>query len=120
MGSRVGAHRGAAHDQLHAHRRHGARSAGGVRRSAARETLTRVAALREEIDKLLTANRIFVDRTRGTGIINAEDAVDFGFTGPCLRASGVAYDVRKIHPYLVYDRLEFEVPLGTNGDNFDR
>ena len=85
-----------------------------------RETLKRVAVLREEIDKLLTANRIFVDRTRGTGIITAEDAIDFGFTGPCLRACGVPYDVRKAHPYLVYDRFEFEVPLGTKGDNFDR
>jgi NADH-quinone oxidoreductase subunit D len=85
-----------------------------------RETLKRVAALREDIDQMLTANRIFVDRTRGTGIITAEDAIDFGFTGPCLRASGVQYDVRKTHPYLVYDRLEFEVPVGTKGDNYDR
>ncbi len=85
-----------------------------------RETLKRVAVLREEVDQLLTANRIFVDRTRGTGIINAEDAVDFGFTGPCLRASGVAYDVRKAPPYLVYDRLDFDIPVGTRGDNYDR
>ena len=85
-----------------------------------RETLKRVAALRDDIDQLLTANRIFVDRTRGTGIITAEDAIDFGFTGPCLRASGVPYDVRKTHPYLVYDRLEFEIPVGTKGDNYDR
>ena len=84
------------------------------------ETLKRVAALRDDIDTMLTENRIFVDRTRGTGIITAEDAVDFGFTGPCLRASGVQYDVRKTHPYLVYDRLEFEVPVGTQGDNYDR
>jgi len=84
------------------------------------QTLDRVAALREDIDTMLTANRIFADRTRGTGVINAEDALDFGFTGPCLRASGVAYDVRKTHPYLVYDRLDFEVPLGTRGDNYDR
>jgi NADH-quinone oxidoreductase subunit D len=85
-----------------------------------RESLARVAQLRDEIDKLLTRNRIFIDRTRGTGVMRAEDAVDFGFTGPCLRASGVAYDVRKSHPYLVYDRMDFEVPLGENGDNFDR
>ena len=84
------------------------------------ETLKRVAALRDDIDTMLTENRIFVDRTRGTGIITPEDAVDFGFTGPCLRASGVQYDVRKTHPYLVYDRLEFEVPVGTRGDNYDR
>lgn len=85
-----------------------------------RQTLRKVADLREELDKLLTKNRIFVDRTRGTGVITAEDAIDFGFTGPCLRACGVDYDVRKAHPYLVYDRFDFVVPLASNGDNFDR
>lgn len=85
-----------------------------------RHTLRKVADLREEVDKLLTKNRIFVDRTKGTGIITAEDAIDFGFTGPCLRACGIDYDVRKAHPYLVYDRFDFVVPLGSNGDNFDR
>ena len=84
------------------------------------ETLTRVAELRDEIDKLLTRNRIFLDRTRGTGVISADDALDYGFTGPCLRACGVPYDVRKAHPYLVYDRFEFEVPIGERGDNYDR
>lgn len=85
-----------------------------------RRTLQRCAELREECDKLLTKNRIFVDRTKGTGVISAEDAISFGFTGPCLRATGIDYDVRKAHPYLVYDRFEFTVPLGTHGDNFDR
>lgn len=85
-----------------------------------RQTLRKVADLREEVDKLLTKNRIFVDRTKGTGVITAEDAIDFGFTGPCLRACGVDYDVRKAHPYLVYDRFDFVVPLASNGDNFDR
>lgn len=83
-------------------------------------TLAKCADLREEVDKLLTRNRIFVDRTRNTGVISAEAALDSGFTGPCLRACGVDYDVRKAHPYLVYDRFDFVVPLGTNGDNFDR
>src|SRR5690606_24627228 len=55
-----------------------------------------------------------------TGVMSAEDAVDFGFTGPMLRASGVDYDVRKAHPYWVYDRVDFHVPVGTRGDNFDR
>jgi NADH-quinone oxidoreductase subunit D len=73
-----------------------------------------------EIDTLLTANRIFVDRMQGVGVITADDALDFGFTGPCLRASGVSYDVRKANPYWVYDRMEFGVPIGVNGDNFDR
>ncbi len=85
-----------------------------------RATLARVADLREQVDKLLTKNRIFVDRTRHTGIISKEDALSFGFSGPCLRACGVDYDVRKAYPYLVYDRMDFVVPLGTNGDNFDR
>jgi NADH-quinone oxidoreductase subunit D len=84
------------------------------------QTLDRVAELREEIDGLLTRNRIFMDRTRHTGKVTRAEALDMGFTGPCLRASGDAYDVRKAFPYLVYDRLEFDVPVGTNGDNFDR
>jgi len=84
------------------------------------KTLDRVAEMREEIAKLLNRNRIFLDRTRGVGPISPEDAIDFGFTGPCLRATGVAYDVRKASPYLVYDRLDFDVPVGSNGDTFDR
>jgi NADH-quinone oxidoreductase subunit D len=83
-------------------------------------TLDRVAELREDVDGLLARNRIFYDRTRGTGAIGAKEALDWGFTGPCLRACGVDYDVRKAHPYLVYDRLDFEVPLGDRGDNYDR
>lgn len=83
-------------------------------------TLDRAEELRVEIDRLLTRNRIVIDRTRGTGVMSREDAIDFGFTGPCLRASGVSYDVRKASPYLVYDRVEFDVPVGSNGDNFDR
>ena len=82
--------------------------------------LDRAEELRVEIDRLLTRNRIVIDRTRGTGVMSREDAIDYGFTGPCLRASGVSYDVRKASPYLVYDRLDFDIPVGTNGDNFDR
>ncbi len=85
-----------------------------------RASLDRTAELVDEIDKLLSRNRIVIDRTRGTGVISAADAVDYGFTGPALRATGVAYDVRKASPYLVYDRLDFDVPVGSNGDNFDR
>jgi NADH-quinone oxidoreductase subunit D len=83
-------------------------------------SLDRTHELMAEIDGLLTRNRIFVDRCRNTGKVTAADAIDLGFTGPCLRASGVAYDIRKAAPYLVYDRLDFDVPVGTNGDNFDR
>ena len=77
-------------------------------------------SLFDDVDKLLTKNRIFLDRMRDTGGISKEDAISFGFTGPCLRACGVNYDVRKAQPYLVYDRLDFDIPLGTVGDNFDR
>jgi NADH-quinone oxidoreductase subunit D len=73
-----------------------------------------------ESDGLLTRNRIFVDRMSGVGKISAEDAISHGITGPFLRASGVDYDVRKDCPYAVYDRLQFDVPIGTNGDNLDR
>ncbi|MSO56764.1 MAG: NADH-quinone oxidoreductase subunit D [Acidobacteria bacterium] len=73
-----------------------------------------------ESDALLTRNRIFVDRMVGTGKISAEDAISYGVTGPFLRGCGVDYDVRKDCPYAVYDRLQFDVPVGTQGDNFDR
>jgi len=73
-----------------------------------------------DVDKLLTKNRIFIDRMRDVGTMPAEEAMAYGFTGPCLRASGVPYDVRKAHPYLVYDQLDFEIPVGETGDNFDR
>src|SRR6266540_828111 len=84
------------------------------------QTLDRVAEVREEINALLTRNRIFLDRLRGVGVVSREDALDYGFTGPCLRASGEPYDVRKAAPYLVYDRMDFDVPVGTNGDTYDR
>ncbi|MBI3314631.1 MAG: NADH-quinone oxidoreductase subunit D [Candidatus Omnitrophica bacterium] len=73
-----------------------------------------------EVDELLTRNRIFFDRMKGIGKISAEDAIAYGITGPFLRSTGVAYDVRKASPYLIYDRLDFEVPTGTTGDNLDR
>ncbi|MBI3599622.1 MAG: NADH-quinone oxidoreductase subunit D [Nitrospinae bacterium] len=73
-----------------------------------------------DVDKLLTKNRIFIDRVRDVGIMPPDEAIAWGFTGPCLRASGVPYDVRKANPYLVYDRMDFEIPIGEKGDNFDR
>ncbi len=84
------------------------------------KTLDKISSLAHEVDGLLTRNRIFVDRTKDTGVISAEDALDFGFTGPCLRACGVNYDIRKARPYWVYDRLDFDVPVGARGDNYDR
>ena len=76
--------------------------------------------LYQDVDNLLRKNRIFLDRMRDVGGISSEEAIAYGFTGPCLRACGVEYDVRKAQPYLVYDRLDFEIPTGTTGDNFDR
>ncbi len=73
-----------------------------------------------DISGLLDKNKIWQDRTRDVAVISKDNAVNYGFTGPCLRASGVFYDVRKAHPYLVYDELDFEVPLGDRGDNYDR
>lgn len=73
-----------------------------------------------DCDKLLSKNRIFVDRMADVGAISQEDAIAWGLTGPLLRATGVPFDVRKADPYLVYDRFDFEVPTGTKGDNYDR
>lgn len=69
---------------------------------------------------LLKKNRIFMDRTQNVGTISAEDAISYGFTGPCLRACGVDYDIRKTHPYYFYDQLDWDVPLGRFGDSYDR
>jgi NADH-quinone oxidoreductase subunit D len=74
----------------------------------------------EETHTLVTGNRIFMDRMVGVGAMTAPDSVAWGITGPLLRAAGVNYDVRKAQPYWAYDRMQFEVPLGKNGDNFDR
>jgi NADH-quinone oxidoreductase subunit D len=73
-----------------------------------------------EVEKLLLGNRIFLDRLEGVGVVSAADAISLGWTGPCLRACGVPYDVRKAHPYLRYDEVEFEVPVGQASDCFDR
>jgi NADH-quinone oxidoreductase subunit D len=85
-----------------------------------REVVAKIREAVAESDKLLTKNRIFMDRMEGTGLISKEDAVAYGITGPFLRSTGVAYDVRRAKPYLVYDKLDFEIPVGTKGDNFDR
>ena len=74
----------------------------------------------EEADKLLTYNEVFIARTKGIGAIDTETAVDYGLTGPCLRACGVPYDVRKAEPYSVYDRFDFDVPVGIDGDSWER
>lgn len=85
-----------------------------------RQFLHEVMVAIKEVEELLTRNRIWVDRTRDVGIIPRDVAIDYGLTGPNLRGSGVDYDLRKAHPYLVYDRLKFEVALGSVGDCYDR
>jgi NADH-quinone oxidoreductase subunit D len=74
----------------------------------------------EESDKILTFNEIFLSRTKDVAAITAEEAIDYGLTGPCLRGCGLEYDVRKAQPYSVYDRFDFEVPVGLDGDCWDR
>ncbi len=74
----------------------------------------------QEYEALLTENPIWIKRTKGVGILTPEDAIQYGVTGPMLRGSGVAYDVRKAQPYCVYDKLDFIVPTGTTGDSYDR
>jgi len=83
-------------------------------------SFVRIDQVLSDCDKLLSRNRVFIDRMSGVGILPKEDAISYGLTGPLLRAAGVSYDVRKAHPYLVYDRMDFEVPVGEHGDNYDR
>jgi NADH-quinone oxidoreductase subunit C/D len=71
-------------------------------------------------DRLVTRNPIFVNRFKGVGALSAADALDYGWVGPCLRGSGVAYDIRKDHPYSGYEQYDFDVPVGTVGDCYDR
>jgi NADH-quinone oxidoreductase subunit D len=85
-----------------------------------RAGLPRVVEYLDESEALLLKNRIFLDRLEGVGVMSANDALQLGWTGVALRSTGVPYDVRKQHPYLVYDRMEFDVPVGTAGDNYDR
>jgi NADH-quinone oxidoreductase subunit D len=74
----------------------------------------------DDVDNLLTENRIFKQRTVDIGVVSTEDALAWGFTGPCLRASGLPWDLRKAQPYEVYDRMDFDIPVGKNGDCWDR
>jgi NADH-quinone oxidoreductase subunit D len=100
---------------------------GGVRYDATPEfmektrDLCRVFPARvDDYERLLTGNRIWLKRNRGVGVVTAEDALNMGLGGPNLRGSGVDCDIRRDEPYLVYDRLDFDVPTGTDGDCFDR
>lgn len=85
-----------------------------------RKFLHEVVEVVEDVDKMLTRNRIFVDRTRNVGVITRAEAIDYGLTGPNLRGSGVDHDLRKSNPYLCYSDLSFDVPTGTAGDCYER
>jgi NADH-quinone oxidoreductase subunit D len=89
-------------------------------KETSRATGEQILSIVEECERLLLGNRNFLDRQQDVGVITAEDAISLGWTGPCLRASGVPYDVRKAHPYLKYGEVEFDVPVGQTGDCYDR
>ncbi len=74
----------------------------------------------DETETFLKGNKIFMDRTQGVGVISKQDAVDYGLSGPNFRGSGIEHDLRKTQPYLVYDQLDFDIPVGTAGDCYDR
>jgi len=74
----------------------------------------------EDFDGLLTGNEIFVERCRGLSPVTQEQAIDWGLSGACLRSTGLPYDIRKVEPYSIYDRLKFDIPVGKTGDIFDR
>ena len=88
--------------------------------SLVEEKLAEAERLQTDFEDLLLANPIFRERMENTGVMSREDLISYGVTGPLLRASGAAYDIRRVEPYLVYDRLDFDVPVGTASDNFDR
>ncbi|MBZ0089176.1 MAG: NADH-quinone oxidoreductase subunit D [Thermoanaerobaculia bacterium] len=85
-----------------------------------RKLLETIPPLVDDSEKLCATNRIFMDRAIGIAAISGQDAVDWGWTGPCLRAAGVAYDVRRAHPYDLYDTVDWEVPVLQGGDVYDR
>ncbi|HFB66401.1 MAG TPA: NADH-quinone oxidoreductase subunit D, partial [Aeromonadales bacterium] len=74
----------------------------------------------DDIETLLTENRIWKQRTVGIGVVSPERALELGFTGPMLRGSGIAWDLRKKQPYEVYHKVDFDIPIGRNGDTYDR
>ncbi len=84
------------------------------------EILTKIEEVKDESVRMLTNNKIFRGRMDGVGALSAEESIALGVTGPCLRAAGVDYDVRKDFPYSIYNEVDFDVPVGTTGDCFDR
>lgn len=100
---------------------------GGVHQDLPKGLLEDIAAFADgyikyvdDLESLLTNNRIFKQRMVGIGTVSPEQALDWGFTGPMIRGSGIAWDLRKSQPYEVYDKMEFDIPVGKNGDSYDR
>lgn len=100
---------------------------GGVKEDVPEDFVPRVYSLIEtskqaidDMDRLLSQNEVFLARTRGVGVIDDEEAIDLGLSGPVLRATGVPYDVRRLEPYSIYDRFQFDLPVGTTGDCYER
>jgi NADH dehydrogenase I D subunit len=85
-----------------------------------RRLIKRLHKALKDVEGLVKRNRIFLDRTQGVGAISEGEAIGYGFTGPCLRATGCDYDVRRAHPYYHYDELDWDIPVGWNGDTYDR
>ena len=85
-----------------------------------RQLIPEIHKVVKESEIMLLRNRIFLDRMQGVGVLTKEQALSYGCTGPVARSAGIPYDVRKDHPYLVYDRFDFDVPIGEDGDNWDR
>ncbi len=85
-----------------------------------RQLLRTIPKFIDDVDRLVTTNRIFRDRTEGVGVLSAEEAVAWGWTGPCLRASGVPYDLRRAQPYLGYENYDFDIPVASTGDCYAR
>jgi NADH-quinone oxidoreductase subunit C/D len=85
-----------------------------------RAVMKSIADVTSQADKLLTRNSIFTRRFKDVGALSADDALSYGWVGPCLRASGVPYDIRRDHPYSGYEQYDFDVPVGTAGDCYDR
>ena len=112
----------AAHAQLRARRRHGCtrrRRASRNTRWPSLEHVRRISS--EDVERLLLGNRIFLDRLQNVGVVSAPRTLSRSAgRGPALRGSGVAYDVRKAHPYMKYGEVEFDVPVGRDGDCYDR
>ena len=101
--------------------------AGGVREDIPPTVLDKIGdfldnrlQLFEDAISLVADNRIFKQRNVDIGVVSKDDAIAWGFSGPMIRASGIPWDIRRSQPYEVYDRMDFEIPVGTNGDCYDR